>query len=274
MNRRSIEINGAELTYLEAGVGPPVILINGLLGDYRSWRRQVDVLRPNYRVLALSQRYYWPNKWPDDGAGFGVATHVVDLSSLLRQLDLPPVHLIGHSYGGGVAAQFASEHPDLVRSLVLAEPAVATIALDDPAVPGLLAEFGENRKIVFDEWQNGSRTKAVEEQLLYVFGHEALDRIRAEHLAFINENADVIGAAFRPRPPPPPFTPASARRLTMPVLLIEGAGTRPIFRITCEKLASYLPDVQRVVIPDTSHALSLESPGPFSEATLQFLKAH
>jgi len=76
MNRRSIEINGAELTYLEAGVGPPVILINGLLGDYRSWRRQVDVLRPNYRVLALSQRYYWPNKRPDDGAGFGVATHV------------------------------------------------------------------------------------------------------------------------------------------------------------------------------------------------------
>jgi pimeloyl-ACP methyl ester carboxylesterase len=74
MNRRSIEINGAELTYLEAGVGPPVILINGLLGDYRSWRRQVDVLRPNYRVLALSQRYYWPNKWPDDGAGFSVAT--------------------------------------------------------------------------------------------------------------------------------------------------------------------------------------------------------
>lgn len=70
MNRRSIEINGAELTYLEAGVGPPVILINGLLGDYRSWRRQVDVLHPNYRVLALSQRYYWPNKWPDDGAGF------------------------------------------------------------------------------------------------------------------------------------------------------------------------------------------------------------
>ena len=107
-----------------------------------------------------------------------------------------------------------------------------------------------------------------------MFGHEALDRIRGEHFAFINENADVIGAAFRPRPPPPPFTPANARRLTMPVLLIEGASTIPIFRITCEKLASYLPDVQPVVLPDTSHALCLESPGPFSEAALQFLKGH
>ena len=48
----------------------------------------------------------------------------------------------------------------------------------------------------------------------------------------------------------------------MPALLIEAADTKPIFRITCEKLASYLPDVQRVILPDTSHALCLELPGP------------
>jgi pimeloyl-ACP methyl ester carboxylesterase len=60
----------------------------------------------------------------------------------------------------------------------------------------------------------------------------------------------------------------------MPVLLIEGANTKPIFRITCEKLASYLPDVQQVILPHTSHALCLESPGQFSEVALQFLNSH
>jgi len=60
----------------------------------------------------------------------------------------------------------------------------------------------------------------------------------------------------------------------MPVLLIEGANTKPTFRITCEKLARYLPDVQQVILRDTSHALCLESAGPFSEATLQFLNSH
>ena len=274
MIARSFEVNGAELGYLEAGAGHPLILINGLLGDYRSWRQQIEVLRGTYRVLALSQRYYWPNKWPDDGTGFGVATHVADLAALLSKLGLPPVHLIGHSYGGGVAAQFAAEHPGLVRSLVLAEPAVATVALDDPVMPALMAEFGENRKMVFDEWQKGHRIKAVEEQLLFVFGRQTLDRIRNEHLDIIAENADVIGAAFRLRSPPPPFTSESARCLTMPVLLIEGATTKPIFRITCEKLATCLPDVQRVILPDTSHALCLESPGPFSDAVLQFLNRH
>lgn len=52
------------------------------------------------------------------------------------------------------------------------------------------------------------------------------------------------------------------------------ASTKPIFRIACEKLARYLPDVQWVILPDTSHALCLESPGPFSDAVVQFLNRH
>lgn len=106
-----------------------------------------------------------------------------------------------------------------------------------------------------------------------MFGNQALNRIGNEHLNIINENADIIGAALRPRSPPP-FTPVRARRLTMPVLLIEGANTKPIFRITCEKLAGYLSDAQRIILPDTSHALCLESPGPFSTAVLHFLNRH
>jgi non-heme chloroperoxidase len=271
---RSVEVNGAELTYFEEGAGVPVILIGGFLNDYRSWRRQNEALRAQYRVLALSQRYYWPNKWPDDGTGFSVVTHVADLAALHRKLDLQLVHLIGHSYGGGVAARFAAEHPSLVRSLVLAEPAVATVALDEPPMLALMAAFGEHRKTVFDEWRKGDRAKAVDEELRYVFGKETLDRIRDEHLDIINDNADLIGAGSLPRPPPPPFTSESAQRLTMPVLLIEGASTKPIFHITCEKLASCLPDVQRIILPNTTHALCLESPDAFGEAVLKFLNRH
>jgi hypothetical protein len=60
--------------------------ING--AEYRGWQRQVDALSPQYRVLALSQRYFPPNKWPDDGAGWGPVNHVADLTVLLRQLGL------------------------------------------------------------------------------------------------------------------------------------------------------------------------------------------
>jgi non-heme chloroperoxidase len=273
MSAQTIEINGAEVTFLDEGAGDPVILLNGLLGDYRGWRRQVDALRSKYRVIAVSQRYYWPNRWPDDGAGFGVGSHVADLATLLRQLGLPPVHLVGHSYGGGVAGQFAVAHPGFVRTLILAEPALVSIAAEAPEMPRLMAEVGENCKIVFEEWQKGYGAKAVEEQLAFVFGLETLKRIGAEHFELL-ENAQIIGAALRVRPPPPPFTPEMARSLTTPVLLIEGGATKAVFRITCETLAGLLPNVERMIIPGASHALYLEAPGPFSEVLLRFLASH
>ena len=86
---KHLEINGAELTYREEGNGVPVVLLNGLLRDFRGWHHQIDALSSKYHVMALSQRYFPPNKWPDDGAGFGPATHATDLATLLRQLGLP-----------------------------------------------------------------------------------------------------------------------------------------------------------------------------------------
>ena len=59
MLAQSVEVNGAKLTYLEAGAGAPVTLINGLLGDYRSWGRQIEgfgsILTPD--VDPASGRY-------------------------------------------------------------------------------------------------------------------------------------------------------------------------------------------------------------------------
>jgi len=273
MSIRQVQINGAELTWREEGSGVPVVMLNGMLGDYRGWHRQVEALSPTYHAIALSQRYYPPNKWPDDGAGFGPAAHVADLAALLRQLSLPPVHLVGHSYGGGVAARLAAEHPELVRTLVLGEPGLQNLALDHPAMPGLLSEFAEMRKASREAWQKGDNAGAVEAELVTAFDCTAFDRIRAEHFAFLLDSAPIIGAASRMKPPPP-FTLEMAHRLTMPVLIVEGARTKRLFSITCAKLMECLPNVERVVLPDTSHALHLESPQPFSEAVLGFLQRH
>ncbi len=270
---KHVEINGAELTWREEGIGVPVVMLNGMLGDYRGWHRQVDALSSKYHAIALSQRYYPPNKWPDEGDGFGPAAHVADLAALLRQLSLPPVHLIGHSYGGGVAARLAEEHPELVRTLVLGEPGLQNLALDHPAMPGLLNEFAELRKASREAWQKGDNAGAVEAELVAAFDRKAFDRIKAEHFAFLLDSAPIIGAASRMKPPPP-FSLEMAHRLTMPVLIIEGARTKQLFSITCARLMQCLPNVERALLPDTSHALHLESPQPFNEAVLRFFGRH
>jgi non-heme chloroperoxidase len=84
------------------------------------------------------------------------------------------------------------------------------------------------------------------------------------------ENGPVIAAGYRPRPPAPPVTREQIQALHMPTLLIDGSKTKPIFRITCEVLASCLPAVERVTLEGASHALAMEVPGPFNEAVLRW----
>jgi len=268
---QTIHVNGAELTYHEEGAGDPIVFINGTLGDYRTWRRQMVAFSATYRAIAVSQRYYWPNSWPDDGTAFGISAHAADLAELLRQLKLPPVHLIGHSYGGAIVTQVALEHPELVRSLILGEPALGSLIAEHPDGPPLLAEFAQARRVAYDDWQAGHHAKALEENLTFVFGREHFDRVRAEHYEIMAENGAVLGAAYRPRPPAPSFTEAQVRQLRMPTLLIAGSATKRMFGIICDTLAGYVPWVDRVTLADASHTLGMEVPDAFNRAILDFL---
>ena len=120
-------VNGVTLRYLEQGTGAPVIFVHGSISDHRTWDAQREPTARKYRYIALDQRYFGPAPWPDDGKHFSVATHANDLAAFLRQLEVGPAHLVGWSYGADVVLVLAVQHPELVRSLFLYEPAMATI---------------------------------------------------------------------------------------------------------------------------------------------------
>ena len=119
-----IRVNGVELHYIEQGQGEPLVLLHGGQGDYRSWQPQIQALSPRYRVIAYSRRYHYPNDNPLTGRNHSALIDAVDLAGLLATLKLGPVHLVGTSYGAFTALALAVERPDLVRSLVLAEPPI------------------------------------------------------------------------------------------------------------------------------------------------------
>src|SRR5262245_29273947 len=108
-----VEVNGTLLSYEEQGAGQPVVFVHGALSDLRVW----DPLRDNlarreeiasrFRLIVYTQRYYGTREWSDDGALFSIATHAQDLARLIATLATEPVHLVGTSYGGLVAATAA-----------------------------------------------------------------------------------------------------------------------------------------------------------------------
>lgn len=102
---------------------PPLVLVHGLTDDGTNWPDAVFRWAFHWDIHAMDQRGHGssPRFTPDDVS----SSHrlwVEDLRSLLAGLPQPPV-VVGHSLGGLVALRVAVESPDLVRALVLEDPA-------------------------------------------------------------------------------------------------------------------------------------------------------
>ena len=94
-----------------------MVLVHGTLEDYRTWDGQLEAFSKGYRLISYSRRYHYPNEWPKDATDFSVTLHARDLAAFIKALNLPPVHLVGHSYGAFIALLVARDHPEVIRSL-------------------------------------------------------------------------------------------------------------------------------------------------------------
>ena len=138
---QTVPANGAELSYIDLGQGDPVVFVHGSLNDLRSWGAQLEPFAQHYRTVAYSRRFHWPAANVADGAEYAAAQHVTDLTALLEEIDLGPVHLVGTSYGALVALGLAAKQPAMVRSLVLGEPPILTWLTEQQDGLALLDEF-------------------------------------------------------------------------------------------------------------------------------------
>lgn len=78
-----VEVEGTQLETVEQGVGDPLVFVHGDLSDHRTWSAQVAALAADYRVIAYSRRYHFPNAEIDAGAANPLGRHVADLAALL-----------------------------------------------------------------------------------------------------------------------------------------------------------------------------------------------
>lgn len=101
------------------GEGTPVVLVHGSTNDYRIWNAQFSVFSASYRVVAVSLRHFYPERWDGTGTDFSIEQHAQDVAALIKKLNLGKVHLVGHSRGGAVAVEVAKSHAEVIRTLVL-----------------------------------------------------------------------------------------------------------------------------------------------------------
>jgi len=114
---QTVTLHGDSLEYVDAGSGPPIVFVHGLLGSHHTWAGLISALSAEHRVVALDLIGHGGSDKPR--GDYSLGAHAVTLRDLLDHLDLDRVTLVGHSLGGGIALQFADLFPSRVQRLVL-----------------------------------------------------------------------------------------------------------------------------------------------------------
>ncbi|MCE0743697.1 acetoin dehydrogenase dihydrolipoyllysine-residue acetyltransferase subunit [Acetobacter sicerae] len=122
--RRTVDVGDLRISVQESGnkeTGTAVLLIHGFGGDVSNWMLTQSALASSHHVIAFDLPGHGEStKQVGDGTPAGFAKTVEDL---IKALELPAAHVVGHSLGGAIALELAKSSPDLVKSLTLIAPA-------------------------------------------------------------------------------------------------------------------------------------------------------
>ena len=113
------------LHYYEHGSGPERILfIHGFQASGRIWQLVQEALPSDrYHSIAIDNRGAGQSDAPPRDTDYGVEVFAADAYELITQLGWRDFTLVGHSLGGATVAEFAVRHPDVLKKLVLLDPA-------------------------------------------------------------------------------------------------------------------------------------------------------
>ncbi|MCC7076114.1 MAG: alpha/beta hydrolase [Acidimicrobiia bacterium] len=126
--------DGCRIAFASSGAGPVTLLmLHGFAADRRLWARMQDELAGEYRVVAVDLRGHGASDVRRVDRPLA-ETHAVDVATVLTELDLDNVVLVGHALGGMVALQFLADFPSIrdgrVIGAVLLGTVPATLEID------------------------------------------------------------------------------------------------------------------------------------------------
>ena len=112
-----VAVNGLELYYEIEGDGEPVVLIPGFAAGRWIWFKQTAELSRNFRVIIFDPRGVAASDKPEGLQTISLLAD--DVAHLLQRIGVASAHIVGASFGGFVAQEFALKHPSMTRKLVL-----------------------------------------------------------------------------------------------------------------------------------------------------------
>lgn len=269
---RSVEVNGYPITYQETGSGDPLVLVHGSLNDYRIWYAQVPEFAKKYRVISLSLRHYYPEKWDGKSEDFSVTRHAADVAALIEKLGLGKVNLLGHSRGGAVVLMVAKEHPELIKTLILEDASgMERLLPDTPEAQKMASETKELVAGLRRNLADGNLEKAAQEFTDGLGGPGTwAKRSQAQKQILLDNMGTGVDSGERGN-----VTCADIAKFKFPVLTLTGERSPkryPEAFAAAHRCNAAIP--APIVIPNAAHAMNRENPEAFNAAVGNLLARH
>ena len=275
-----VQSQGVEISYRVFGSGSPILIINGGFGlDSVGFEGLAHRLGLSHQVILFDRR----------GVGKSVMSEVnhhtmtmdlviEDIEAIRQNLKHASWSVLGHSFGGMVAAYYTAKHPSKISKLILSSSAGIDLTLfnGDPkeSIHAQLSSADRSRLLALEETY---RVHGPTQQLLhefsetlaraYVFDDQHSPQI-ARRLRRTNDRVgqlltdDLKRIAFNTRP--------ALRRFMQPVLIIQGQYdviVDTIAHLTHETL----PHSRLVILENSGHYGWLDQPEKYISAVLTFL---
>ncbi|MBW3620590.1 MAG: alpha/beta hydrolase [Actinobacteria bacterium] len=258
----TIEVDGHRIAYRAAGAGPPLLLLHGGLVDSRVWRRELDAFSDGFQVVAWDAPGCGGSSDPQPDAS--LHDYADSVATLVDALELGPVHVLGHSFGGGLALAVHQRYPHLVRSLILVSAYAGwagSLPADEVERRRERAERDAHRPV--EEW--------IDEFLATLFDdttpRDLVDETRRIMLDVRPEGMLPMLHAFADAD----LTDALPG-ISVPTLLLYGEDDRRSPPPVAESLASSIPGSRLVFVPDAGHDVHVEAPAAFEHQVRSFLQ--
>jgi pimeloyl-ACP methyl ester carboxylesterase len=271
---KEVEINGVRLQYIEHGSGEPIVFVHGAPHDLRAWEPVREEIAKRYRFIAYTQRYFGTEPWPDEGKNYSIATHADDLAKFITSLNAGPVHLVGWSHGGVVAATAAISDPSLVRSLILYEAGVLSVLPAESPEGKIVREdrarmFGP---VVAAASETGDFIKAAKllQEVVFQLRPGEFNSLPEDLQTVLLDNARVVPLMFA-APPPPVITCDMLKDFTRPTLVMRGEKSRAYFTLISEAITKCVPGARQVILQNVNHDAPWRDPAAFTAAVFEFL---
>jgi pimeloyl-ACP methyl ester carboxylesterase len=263
---RTIELASGVMHYDVQGSGDALLLIPGFASGAWSWSWQTPELARSFKVITFDPLGIGSSTI-NEGVTVSIEAIADDVASLMEALEIVTAHILGISFGGFVAQEFAVRYPHRIRRLVLASTSFGGPNHVAPAMP-VLAAFASTDGLNTAERIRKYMTVAFTPEFVEAHG-ETVDcfcRLREECFVPREVYMQQLQAALSYN------MQEEVSAIAAKTLVITGENDVVVPAENSRNLASALPNSRLATISGAGHMAFVEKADEFNRIVTEFLK--